>query len=81
MAPPAEGATSYDVIRSSDFLDFVGGDAQCVASGVTGTQVDEPTTLSVGSYFNYLVRAHDGSGPGPLGPDWHGDDRTAATCQ
>ena len=81
VAPSTAGATAdhYDVVRSTSPSDFTSA-ATCLATNVSSTTVNDPTTPSTGAAFSYLSRAIDACGAGTLGTQSNGATRAGRTC-
>jgi hypothetical protein len=75
-----DGPATYDLVRSGDPTDLAGGDATCVATGISGTAALDADLPDPGTVAHYLVRAMDGGEAGPVGPDWYGNERPVRLC-
>jgi hypothetical protein len=80
--PGDPGAVSpfFDTLRSTDASDFVNA-ALCLESDQPDTSAVDTDLPAAGALFYYLVRAeNDCPGPGSLGTDSSGTERTGPSC-
>jgi hypothetical protein len=73
------GLQHYDVLRSTDPSNFLGGSTVCLATETTDTQAEDPAVPATGEVFYYVVRATNPCGDGPLGYQSN-DVRTGKSC-
>ena len=82
--PPATSGTSsallFDVIRSGNRADFVGGTAACLLTNDAGTQATDSVAPAPGAAFYYLARAENACGAGIAGTNSSGIPIATQTC-
>ena len=80
--PPIAGGDppAYDVVRSTDVVDFASGAACIETDDSTDTQVVTSGVPASGQLYFYLVRAENDCGIGSVGQQSGGAPRTAPSC-
>ncbi len=78
--PNTWNTTLYDVIRSTNPADFVGGTATCLESNDGDFQAIDNTNPAAGQAFFYLIRGKNDCGAGSLGFRTSGVERTGRNC-
>lgn len=72
---------TYDLVRSGSPVDFESaGTTVCIAQGVAASTAEDEQTPDPGEVFFYLSRARNHCGPGSVGTNSSGAERTARDC-